>query len=699
MKTERKGFLPVTRADMKERGWDQLDIILVSGDAYVDHPSFGAAILGRFLESKGYRVGIIAQPNWHLDDDFKALGKPRLFFGVTAGNLDSMLNHYTSEKAYRKEDAYSPGGKTGKRPDRATIVYTNRLRSCYPGVPVVIGGIEASMRRLAHYDYWSDSVRRSLLLDSKADLLVYGMGEYTLWEIARRMDAGELIQDITDLRGIVYSAAKAPKERAQVILPSFEEVAGDKKAFAQSYASIYKESNPYRAKQLVQQHGDRWVVQNPPLLPLTTAQLDAVYELPFARAYHPDYNKQGGVPAFQTVQFSMASHRGCFGGCSFCTLALHQGRFIQSRSETSLLAEAELLAKEPGFKGTITDVGGPTANMYRMGGSDLEKCHVCTRLSCLTPRICSNLDRSHQHSIRLLRSIRGISRIKHVFIQSGIRHDLIMADADGGYLEELCAHHVGGQLKIAVEHISPGVVGLMSKPKKQVFLNFAHRFKAINEGLNKKQYLVSYFISGHPGCGVREMIELAEFVRDHLGYHPEQVQSFTPTPMSLSTCIYYTGINPLTGEKVYVPRTEEARKMQRAVLQYRDPQNRELVRQALIKCSRRDLIGNHPKALAAPEMRKTEVKDAAEHTDGQVVVTDKKRPDKQGLHKGKPAAGGKRFGQNGAKGAAAVSGKPKTMKDDNKKKTANMKKAGKPGKGEQAFANRNARNKGKFGPK
>ncbi|MGE5373300.1 MAG: YgiQ family radical SAM protein [Solirubrobacterales bacterium] len=598
MKSSQNMFLPINRKDLAARGWDQADIILVSGDAYVDHPSFGAAILGRFLESKGFRVGIIAQPDWRGTQDFMALGQPKLFFGVTAGNLDSMLNHYTADKKRRREDAYSPGGSSGCRPDRAAIVYTNRIRECFPGVPVVLGGIEASMRRLAHYDYWSDSVRRSVLLDAKADLLVYGMGEYVLAEIADILASGKPLSAAHGLRGTVYAAAQLPEEEEAVVLPAYDQVRDDPAAFTESYRLIYRESNPYSARPLAQAAGSRWVIQNPPAFPLAPEQLDAVYELPYLRKAHPSYPE--GVPALRTVLNSVTSHRGCFGGCTFCTLALHQGRFIQTRTVNSIVREVETIARQTGFDGTITDIGGPTANMFGMKGKKIERCQQCRRTSCLSPDVCNNLNVSHTHSVKLLRAARQVPGVKHVFIQSGLRHDLMMADSKDEYLEELCRHHVSGQMKLAVEHVSPGVTRVMGKPGPETFLAFAGRFDRINQKLKKQQYIVSYFMSAHPGCGVRETIELAEFIRDHLGYSPEQVQNFTPTPMSLATCIYHTGIHPLTGEKIYVPRSAKERSLQRAVIQHRNPDNRELVLEALSAYGRRDLIGHHPKCLIRP---------------------------------------------------------------------------------------------------
>lgn len=588
-------FLPVNKDDMAARGWDELDIIIVSGDAYVDHPAWAAAILGRFLESKGYRVGIIAQPGWRSLDDVSSLGRPRLFFAVSGGNMDSLVNHYTADKKKRREDLYSPGGQTGLRPDRATIVYSNLVRRAYPGVPVVIGGVEASLRRLAHYDYWSDKVRRSILVDSKADLLVYGMGEYPLLEIAGRLKAGHAVAYMHNLRGTCYITGKIPKDA--VIIPSYEDTAADKADFARAVRMMQEEINPYCARTLAQKHGDRWVVQNPPCLPLSTDQMDEIYQLPFIRRSHPGYEHSGGVPALAPVQFSLVTHRGCFGGCSFCSLGMHQGKFIQNRSLDSIADEAVRLAVHPDFKGTISDVGAPSANMYGLKGMKEEVCHTCRRSSCLFPNLCGNLNTDHTPSVEMWERLRRIKAIKHIFVASGIRYDLVLHDKSNRYLKELCRYHVGGQLKIAPEHIARRVTNLMHKPGKSEYIRFIEKFKDVNRKLGKDQYLIPYFISAHPGCDLKETVELAEFVRDQLQYYPEQVQNFTPTPMTVSTCMYYTGINPGNGKAVYVPRQDRERRMQRALLQYRNRANQRLVREALQACSREDLIGSGPRAL------------------------------------------------------------------------------------------------------
>lgn len=588
-------FLPVNQQDLKNRGWDEVDIIFVSGDAYVDHPAWAVGILGRFMEKQGFRVGIIAQPDWHNTEDIRRLGRPRLFFAVSAGNMDSMVNHYTADKKKRREDLYSPGGQAGLRPDRATIVYTNLIRQAFSDVPVIIGGVEASLRRLAHYDYWSDQVRRSVLADSKADLLVYGMGEYTLLETARHLKAGKEIQYLTQLRGSCYMAKHLPETAIEIA--SYEKVKQSPEAFAEATKVIYRQSNPYNSCSLAQQHGERWLVQNPPALPLSTAQMDAIYDLPFNRKAHPSYNACGGIPALASVQFSVTTHRGCFGGCAFCSLGLHQGKFIQSRSPYSIINEVGELTSHPDFKGTISDVGAASANMYGLKGKNDELCRQCTRTSCLYPAVCSNLNIDLTPSVKLWRSLRQIKSVRHLFVASGVRYDLILRDKSGQYLKDLCKYHIGGQLKIAPEHVSDKVLKIMNKPGKAEYKRFIQEFKKVNQALGSKQYLIPYFISAHPGCDLRDTVELAEFVRDELQYHPEQVQNFTPTPMTVSTCIYYTGLDPFSKRSIYVPRENRERKWQRALLQYRDPRNRELVKEALENCGRQDLISASSKAL------------------------------------------------------------------------------------------------------
>lgn len=590
-------YLPISRLDMEQRGWDELDIIFVSGDAYVDHPAWAAALLGRFMEGHGYRVGIIAQPDWHQLDDIQRLGQPRLFFAISAGNMDSMVNHYTADKKRRREDLYSPGGQAGKRPDRASIVYTNLIRQAYPGVPVIIGGVEASLRRLAHYDYWSNQVRRSLLADSKADLLVYGMGEYILLDIARQLKAGKDISYLTNLRGTVYLSRCLPA--AAQVLPGYTEVKADRRAFAEATRLMHRELNPYTARTLAQKHGDRWLIVNPPPLPLDTPQMDDIYALPFLRNAHPSYAADGGVPALEPVQFSVTTHRGCFGGCAFCSLGLHQGTFIQSRSESSIVQEVKRLTQHPDFKGSIPDVGAASANMYGLKGVREERCRVCKRNSCLYPAVCPNLPTDLSPSVRLWQKLRAIQGVKNIRVASGVRYDLILRDKSGRYLKDLCRYHAGGQLKIAPEHVAGQVLRLMRKPANSEYLKFMQAFKKVNQELGKEQYLIPYFISAHPGSTLQDTIELAEFVRDHLQYHPEQVQNFTPTPMTISTCMYYTGLDPADQTEIYVPRQTQERRWQRALLQYRDPRNRKLVKEALQSCGRDDLFNTSAQGLKA----------------------------------------------------------------------------------------------------
>jgi uncharacterized radical SAM protein YgiQ len=590
-------FLPICKEDIVERDWDRLDFLFVSGDAYVDHPSFGPAILCRLLEKHGYRVGIISQPDWRSTLDFKKMGKPRLGVLVSAGNLDSMLNKFTAAKKYRSTDNYSPGGKAGCRPDRATIVYCNRIREIWKNIPIIVGGIEASLRRFAHYDYWSNTVRRSILIDSRADLLVYGMGEKQILEIAEQLQQGINVSDIRNVQGTCYKIDSIEHVWDYLEIPSYEEVVADKQSFNQAFKIQYQEQDAIRGKTIVQNHGEYLVVQNPPALPLTTMEMDGIYDLPYQRTYHPTYEKAGGVPAIQEVKFSLVSHRGCFGGCSFCAIVSHQGRIIQSRSQESIINEAKMIIAMPDFKGYIHDVGGPTANFR------IQSCHyqsergTCKAKQCLAPNPCKELHTDHNDYLTLLRTLRALPGVKKVFIRSGLRYDYLMADPNKEeFLRELCEHHVSGQLKVAPEHISQKVTNLMGKSGKNVYLKFMQAFKRINQTIGKEQYLVPYFMSSHPGSGLKEAIELAEFIRD-LNYRPEQVQDFIPTPGSLSTCIYYTGVNPLTGEKVYVAKEIHEKKMQRALMQYRDPKNYPLVYEALTKANRQDLIGHGPKCL------------------------------------------------------------------------------------------------------
>ncbi|EIW18556.1 MULTISPECIES: YgiQ family radical SAM protein [Pelosinus] len=593
-------FLPISKEDMTKRGWDRLDFLFVSGDAYVDHPSFGPAILCRLLEKYGYRVGIISQPDWRSTLDFKKMGKPRLGVLVSAGNLDSMLNKFTAAKKFRSSDNYSPGGKAGCRPDRATIVYCNRIREVWKDIPIIIGGIEASLRRFAHYDYWSNSIRRSILIDSRADILIYGMGEKQLKEIAEQLQQGLNISDIRNVQGTCYKTDSIEHLWNFIETPGYDDVNTNKQAFSQAFKIQYQEQDAIRGKTIVQNHGEYSIVQNAPALPLTTEEMDEIYDLPYQRTYHPIYEKSGGVPAIQEVKFSLVSHRGCFGGCSFCAIVSHQGRIIQSRSHESILNEAKIIIAMPDFKGYIHDIGGPTANFRIQSCQKQSERGTCKAKQCLAPTPCKELMTNHTDYLTLLRTLRALPGVKKVFIRSGLRYDYLMADpSNEEFLRELCEHHISGQLKVAPEHISPKVTNLMGKSGKGVYLKFMHAYKRVNERIGKEQYLVPYFMSSHPGSGLKEAIELAEFIRD-LNYRPEQVQDFIPTPGSLSTCIYYTGINPFTNEKVYVAKDIHEKKMQRGLMQYRDPKNYYLVYEALTKANRQDLIGYGPKCLIRP---------------------------------------------------------------------------------------------------
>ncbi|MFZ5944542.1 MAG: YgiQ family radical SAM protein [Bacillota bacterium] len=603
---DRRKFLPISKEDMDNIAWESLDFIIVSGDAYIDHPSFGPALIGRVLLAEGFSVGIIPQPDWHKVESFKVLGKPRLGFLVSSGNIDSMVNHYTSTKKPRSSDLYSPGGKKGLRPDRALIVYAQKVREAYKDVPVIIGGIEASLRRFAHYDYWDDKVRRSVLFDSKADLLIYGMAEKQIKFIARALSQGATISKITNTYGTCYISNSLPENPQEYILTSsYEEVSEDKTLYAKSFMEQYHEQNPFLGKTVVQPHGNRYLIQLPPAQPLSQEELDEIFSLPFQRGYHPIYAKDGGVPALQEVEFSITSHRGCYGGCSFCALNFHQGRIIQNRSEESILEEAKILTQKPTFKGYIHDVGGPTANFRRMACKKQQEAGACQHRQCLFPEPCPNLDIDHQEYLQILRKVRALPGIKKVFVRSGLRFDYILRDPKETFLKELCQHHISGQLKVAPEHVSPRVLNLMGKPRREVYDDFKDKYQNMNLKLNKKQYLVPYFISAHPGSTLKDAVHLAEYIRD-MGYNPEQVQDFIPTPGSLSATMYFTGLDPRTMKKIYVPRSPKEKAMQRALLQYRDPKNYSLVYEALITAERRDLIGFGPKALIRP--RKTEEK-------------------------------------------------------------------------------------------
>lgn len=591
-------FLITERAEMEARGWAELDFVLITGDAYVDHPSFAGSVIGRLLEHHGYRVGLIAQPDWQDVNAFKTLGKPRLASLVTAGNLDSMLNKFTAAKKFRHNDDYSPGGESGHRPDRATLVYANRMREAFRDVPVIIGGIEASLRRFAHYDYWSDTVRRSLLVDSKADVLIYGMGEKQILELAKALDENRMEEQLPSIKGICYMSKTLPDGKV-VECPSYEIVKEDKKQFAEAFRLQYYEQDPFIGKTVAQLHGDRYVIQNSPALPLTQAEMDEVYSLPFTRRWHPRYDAKGGVPALSEVQFSLVSHRGCFGSCSFCAITSHQGRIIQNRSHESLITEAERMIQMPDFKGYIHDVGGPTANFRHTACQKQGTKGACPGKNCAAPHACENLDTSHDDYLDILRKLRKLKGVKKVFVRSGLRYDYVLEDNNREFVKELCEHHVSGQLKVAPEHVSEAVTEIMGKADKSVFLKFKDWFETANRQLGKKQYLVPYFMSSHPGCTLADAVELAEFLRDQK-MTPEQVQDFIPTPGSLSTAMYYTGINPLTGEAVYVAKKGRDKAMQRALMQYKNPDNYDLVREALVKAGRTDLIGFGPLCLIPP---------------------------------------------------------------------------------------------------
>ena len=593
-------FLPITREEMKERGWDQVDFVYVSGDAYVDHPSFGHAIITRLLESRGYRVGIIAQPDWRKPESVQVFGEPRLGFLVSAGNMDSMVNHYSVSKKRRKTDAYTPGGEMGKRPDYACVVYGNLIRQTYKKTPIILGGIEASLRRMAHYDYWSDKLKRSVLLDSGADVISYGMGEHSIVELAEALDAGIPVEDITYIAGTVVKTKSLDSIYDAEILPSFEDLKADKMNYARSFYTQYLNTDAFNGKRLVEPYSDHlYVVQNPPATPLTQMEMDDVYSLPYQRTYHPSYEAKGGVPAIKEIKFSLISNRGCFGGCSFCALTFHQGRIVQVRSHESLIEEAKEITKDKDFKGYIHDVGGPTANFRHPSCKKQMEHGVCKTRQCLFPSPCKNLDADHRDYVSLLRKLRDIPKVKKVFIRSGIRFDYLLADKKQEFLRELCEYHVSGQLKVAPEHVAGPVLSLMGKPEHKVYEEFTRQFYKMNERIGKEQYLVPYLMSSHPGSTLKEAVELAEYCRD-LGYMPEQVQDFYPTPSTLSTCMYYTGVDPRTMQKVYVPKSPHEKAMQRALIQYRNPELYDLVIEALRKAGRSDLIGFGPKCLVRP---------------------------------------------------------------------------------------------------
>ena len=594
----KQGFLPVSREDMEKQNISQLDFVYVCGDAYVDHPSFGHAIISRVLESRGYTVGIIPQPNWKNADDFKKLGRPKYAFLVSAGNIDSMVNHYTVNKKIRSQDSYSPGGKANMRPDRATIVYCNRIREAYPGIPMIIGGIEASLRRFAHYDYWDNKVRRSILLDTRANVLIYGMGEKAIVLLADALRDGKNLSD-TNFDGCCYIRKSLDGMEDYIEIPSCEQVQSDKREYAEATRIQYENQDPIRGKALVQKHYDRYLIQNKPMMPLNTKELDAVYGLKYMRTWHPMYDKDGGVPAIEEVKFSITNNRGCYGSCNFCALTFHQGRIVQSRSEKSVIKEAEQMTWDPDFKGYIHDVGGPTANFYGPGCEKQMKYGTCENKRCLYPKPCANLKISHKKYLELLRKLRAIPGIKKVFIRSGIRYDYLISDKDDEFFYELCEHHVSGQLKVAPEHISDNVLKKMGKPGRNVYDKFCKKFYDINKKIGKKQYLVPYLMSSHPGSTLNDAIELALYIKEH-NLHPEQVQDFYPTPFTVSTCMFYTELDPFTMQKVYVPKDMEEKRLQRALLQFRNPDNIPYVIKALKKAGREELIGYSPKCLVRP---------------------------------------------------------------------------------------------------
>jgi uncharacterized radical SAM protein YgiQ len=667
-----KDFLPISKKDMVQRGWTQCDFVFVTGDAYVDHPSFGPAILSRLLESCGYKVGIIAQPDWKSDDSISILGEPRLGFLVSGGNMDSMVNHYSVAKKRRQTDAYSPGGKMGLRPDHATVVYCNLIRKKYKNIPIVIGGIEASLRRLAHYDYWSDKVKRSILLDSQADLLSYGMGEHAIVEIAEALDSGINIKDITFVAGTVYRTSSLDLVYDAVILPSFQAITGSKREFAKSFYIQYTNTDPYSGKRLVEPYGEKeFVVQNPPAKPLTQAEMDRIYALPYMRDYHPVYEEAGGIPAILEVKFSLVSNRGCYGGCNYCALTFHQGRILQTRSHESILAEANQLVWDKDFKGYIHDVGGPTAN-FRHAACEKQKTKgACVNKQCLFPTPCKNLKIDHSDYLKLLKKLRNLPNVKKVFIRSGIRYDYLLKDKDETFFKELCEHHISGQLKVAPEHISDRVLALMGKPENSVYEEFQAKYRKMNEKLGKNQFVVPYLISSHPGSTLKEAVKLAEYLRD-LGYMPEQVQDFYPTPSTISTCMYYTGLDPRTMEEVYVPRSPHEKAMQRALIQYRNPKNYDLVVEALTKAGRTDLIGFDKKCLVRPRLLSKERKQAesGSRTEGRKSQDSRRKQEGLKAVKGKRQAEARRMAEN--RGFAEKSGKSRAPKATRGRKDASV---------------------------
>ena len=631
-----KGFLPISKEDMRQRGIEQLDFVYVIGDAYVDHPSFGHAVISRILESKGFSVGIISQPDWKDKESISVLGVPRLGFLVTGGNMDSMVNHYSVSKKKRQKDAFTPGGVMGKRPDYATVVYCNLIRQTYKDVPIIIGGLEASLRRLAHYDYWSNKVKRSVLLDSGADLLLYGMGERSIVEVAEALDSGIHIKDITYIDGSVYKTKEKDAVFDALELPDYTSICESKRSYAESFYTQYCNTDPFTAKRLVESYGTVFVVQNPPAKPLSMTEMDSVYSLPYMRTWHPSYTEAGGVPAIEEVKFSLVSNRGCYGGCNFCALTFHQGRIIQARSHESIIQEASQMVWEPDFKGYIHDVGGPTAN-FRFPSCEKQLEHgVCKNKQCLFPRPCNNLKVDHKDYLSLLRKLRQLPNVKKVFIRSGIRFDYLLTDSDKTFFRELCEHHVSGQLKVAPEHISDVVLDKMGKPSVEVYNRFVKEYKAMNQKLGKNQFLVPYLMSSHPGSTLKEAVELAEYLRD-LGYMPEQVQDFYPTPSTISTCMYYTELDPRTMKPVYVSKNPHEKAMQRALIQYRNPNNYDLVYEALQKANRMDLVGYEKHCLIRPRYKDGKNNFAGSSYSGKKQIGNKQKKKKtiRNVHKKK----------------------------------------------------------------
>ena len=661
-------FLPISRADMERRGCEQCDFVYVIGDAYVDHPTFGHAIISRVLENAGFKVGIISQPDWKNPNSIKALGEPRLGFLVMGGNMDSMVNHYSVSKKRRKTDAFTPGGVMGKRPDHAAVVYCNLIRRSYPHKPIVVGGIEASLRRLAHYDYWGDEMKRSLLLDAQADLLLYGMGERSILQVAEALDSGLKISDITYVRGSVYKTTTLENLYDHLVLPPWEALNESRRTYAESFYTQYCNTDPYVAKTLVEPYEAEhcYVVQNPPQEPLTTEEMDRVYALPYMRTYHPSYEAAGGVPAIEEVKFSLTSNRGCFGGCNFCALTFHQGRIIQTRSHEAIIDEAHQVIADPDFKGYIHDVGGPTANFRHPSCSKQLTKGVCPNRQCLFPTPCKNLKVDHKDYLSLLRKLRELPGVKKVFIRSGIRFDYLMCDKDDTFLREMVEHHISGQLKVAPEHIADPVLDMMGTPRNEVYQRFITKYTRLNEKLGKKQFVVPYLMSSHPGSTMHEAIALAEYLRD-LGYMPEQVQDFYPTPSTISTVMYYTGLDPRTMKPVYVCTNPHEKAMQRALIQYRNPKNYYLVKEALEKADRQDLIGFEKHCLIRPYPPGHQPSYAAsrgprkDEKGGKTKDAKSGRPGKHGAEKDNPSKPAKR-GAGWAKPKAAKTGKPNSRK-------------------------------------